>query len=831
MPTFSKLFNKKQNKLLEAELLENGLAVGTISYADKSKYSRAQLCLIRAILIFLAAYGTVGSMVSSFGLPFMKAPVIIGSLLICGYIAFLYYNRFTFYVGYILYFIIFTASIFSLYWYVNSGAQAYINTLYEKYSDYYALDTLREGKEFITDRNITVSITMLFVVAFLALLLNITISGYMSLIETFLITFPLMQFGLYIDFKPNVVYLVMLLSVYITVAILGRSSHYRIPDFRSSGQDFISIRLGKKNASYKIMHSYISDGTSLITTTVFSIVLCIIFLISTSLIFYSDFGSKYVKNKLKDTTDEYVQMYLQNGIWGFFDRYSAKGGVNNGMLGGISSVRPDYQTDIIIQFVPINTNSIYLKAFEGNRYTYNMFSSDFANVDFSPEAFCIASQIPSKYSTAKMNINNVDANADYDYLPYYGSAIMNKEVSEGSITYDGYFTPSEYASYIPLGSVDFPLVPAEAPSAETVSYAYSNCTEVPLHLIDCLDEFIDNSELAKYRGVLTSDISPEDRQKVTIEIAETLRKIYMDDYSYTMAPGTTPRNRDVVEYFLDVQKRGYCVHFASSSSLILRRLGVPTKYVEGYMVSFADIMESEAISSDTTGWIEDSAYIAFMDTGVVELEVTDGSAHAWTEIYVDGYGWIPYDFTPPSSEDITTNFSLGSFFSSLFKTKPGDTESDTGNNQGGTGNNSTFSISTTFGFILYPMLCIIAFIVALIVCIKCSRRISKLIVIRKCYRKGEYGKAMQLYYSYFHDYAKHKLSIKEADITPANLAAKLESLQILDSSTSDKISTMINKALYSQDSITKSEYIDTTSLLKNSRKAIKKYKAPKPQKN
>ena len=123
-------FIKKHN-MEEAELSANGLCVGSITYSQRSKRSRAYLCLIRALLIFLASFGTAGAAVSSFNLDYNLPLVLILSIIICTYVAFLYYNRVTFYVGYILYFILFLTATFSLYWYVNSGFQAFL-TLFMK---------------------------------------------------------------------------------------------------------------------------------------------------------------------------------------------------------------------------------------------------------------------------------------------------------------------------------------------------------------------------------------------------------------------------------------------------------------------------------------------------------------------------------------------------------------------------------------------------------------------------------------------------------------------------------------------------------------------------
>lgn len=81
----------------------------------------------------------------------------------------------------------------------------------------------------------------------------------------------------------------------------------------------------------------------------------------------------------------------------------------------------------------------------------------------------------------------------------------------------------------------------------------------------------------------------------------------------------TPEGEDFTIHFLCDSRRGYCMHFASAATLLLRYLGVPARYVTGYVTYFAV-------------------------PGTVN--VPDYAAHAWTEIYLDGYGWYPVDATP-----------------------------------------------------------------------------------------------------------------------------------------------------------------------------------------
>ncbi len=89
-------------------------------------------------------------------------------------------------------------------------------------------------------------------------------------------------------------------------------------------------------------------------------------------------------------------------------------------------------------------------------------------------------------------------------------------------------------------------------------------------------------------------------------------------YSLTVEPPTG----DLVEGFLFGMDRGYCVYYASAMAVLLRTLGVPTRFVLGY----------------TTGQrVDDNRWV-----------VRGLDSHAWVEVRFDGIGWVPFDPTPAS---------------------------------------------------------------------------------------------------------------------------------------------------------------------------------------
>ena len=99
--------------------------------------------------------------------------------------------------------------------------------------------------------------------------------------------------------------------------------------------------------------------------------------------------------------------------------------------------------------------------------------------------------------------------------------------------------------------------------------------------------------------------------------------------TYTLSPGPVPQNQDFVAYFLE-QKQGYCDYYASALAVMARCVGLPSRYVMGYALK-----PNPQISSG-------KAYIA-----------TNATAHAWTEVYFQGIGWVAFDATERDFEQET----------------------------------------------------------------------------------------------------------------------------------------------------------------------------------
>ena len=105
---------------------------------------------------------------------------------------------------------------------------------------------------------------------------------------------------------------------------------------------------------------------------------------------------------------------------------------------------------------------------------------------------------------------------------------------------------------------------------------------------------------------------------------------------YTRTPGVMLGSSDIAEDFLFNAQRGYCVHYATVATIMYRLYGVPARYVCGYRLSAEDFKETDQ-----------STYVA---------EVSDKKMHAWTEIFIDNYGWVPVDVTPASDGSCAVSY-------------------------------------------------------------------------------------------------------------------------------------------------------------------------------
>ncbi|MBE5793504.1 MAG: transglutaminase domain-containing protein [Clostridiales bacterium] len=133
---------------------------------------------------------------------------------------------------------------------------------------------------------------------------------------------------------------------------------------------------------------------------------------------------------------------------------------------------------------------------------------------------------------------------------------------------------------------------------------YARYTKLPGHLEETLYYDLQN--------IIAASATP-------YEQACAIQRHLQRYYRYSLTPEEPPENQDFVTYFLYVGKEGYCTYYASAMTVLCRMAGLPSRYVEGFVAQ---------PSGDGIAYV----------TGL--------NAHAWTEVYFEGFGWVPFDPTP-----------------------------------------------------------------------------------------------------------------------------------------------------------------------------------------
>ncbi len=113
----------------------------------------------------------------------------------------------------------------------------------------------------------------------------------------------------------------------------------------------------------------------------------------------------------------------------------------------------------------------------------------------------------------------------------------------------------------------------------------------------------------------TSEANPYD-------LARTTRALLLDPNRFRYDTDVTDEDcqeLSTVECFATI-KAGFCEYYASTMAILLREMGVPTRFVEGFLPGERGFQSGTSL-------------------------VRNYDAHAWVQVYFPGYGWIDFDPT------------------------------------------------------------------------------------------------------------------------------------------------------------------------------------------
>ncbi len=142
----------------------------------------------------------------------------------------------------------------------------------------------------------------------------------------------------------------------------------------------------------------------------------------------------------------------------------------------------------------------------------------------------------------------------------------------------------------------------------------------------CLGESDDTLEL--YQEV--AEEMPQDFDEISEYLIKDVQSVLWRNAEYSLSLDPLPGNRDYAEFFLFYSQKGYCEHFATAGTLLLRNMNYVARYVSGYRISPNQFVQNQ--------------------DGTFTAQVLDSDAHAWSEVWVRDQYWMPQEMTPSDGE-------------------------------------------------------------------------------------------------------------------------------------------------------------------------------------
>ena len=224
----------------------------------------------------------------------------------------------------------------------------------------------------------------------------------------------------------------------------------------------------------------------------------------------------------------------------------------------------------------------------------------------------------------ELTVANVSACQEHQYLPYTlsdCSLLDASKISEENVaaTEESAMTYSYYAGSLPQWYEAYMYLTQNSQNKRVQEYLKSEQSYRD-HAYT-YDLQLTNSVI----GVMERIFGTEKKERSLAEIMVLVRETLEHNLEYKENVTTPTGKNDFIKYSLEQSRQGYSVHYATAAAMMFRYFGVPARYVEGYYLSSEEVKNYGSME---------------------EITLTEGHAHAWTEIYLDGIGWIPFEVTP-----------------------------------------------------------------------------------------------------------------------------------------------------------------------------------------
>ena len=541
-------------------------------------------------------------------------------------------------------------------------------------------------------------IAVLFVIAFLTYFFTIAKPNPLPVV---LIGFPIIEIGLYYGIELSVIWGSLLIAYWFAVLVIAFSDYGEYDGGKGGFMRKGNLFFPKRNMKFKVTEKCALG----VMTGIMTLVLA-------SLLLLRMFGyerSESINEKrwqIKEAVNNFSFEDLAESASSLADAFGFSFDYQNNKLGEKSGVSYKNRDEISLMFSWTDTNEVYseplyLKGFVASEYKDNEWfefdSSVYKNEEIF-DKFKKFNTYPQELGYLLYKNSGESVNVEIEELRRKSKSFVPTFVADyGDIQFENdtlaYFKKkSEYTCKIPAYNLSEDL--SSLLDAQNITISYSELKDdkylskikelagdilINVDTVASRTELVNNNELLlavileneyrdfvydnyldypadedfeeirlKYGSVLRGDTSTVTSKLQTLD---NIRNKIHSNTSYTLTPGKTPQNRDFVNYFLFEGQEGYCVHYATAGVMLARMAGIPARYATGYI----------ALDDDFDNY---KYYVG----GAYEVVLKDNNSHAWAEVYLDGYGWVPYEFTAgysgssneeqqPTSEPATSSTS------------------------------------------------------------------------------------------------------------------------------------------------------------------------------
>lgn len=277
--------------------------------------------------------------------------------------------------------------------------------------------------------------------------------------------------------------------------------------------------------------------------------------------------------------------------------------------GDMNQEGSDPTGDIILQVYSDQAGILYLRSESFGDYKGN----GFAKVDDS-DCYTGVAVNPLNYPARVLQSKNYNPSSITIKATGYTSYAVPYYPKNDFSSYDDVYVDGIYGSKYTIDFINYNVDPDDYPRLTGA---------LALAEDDYYDWVCDHYlSLAGASSDLLAYFASEGFSKLTPPTIEQVATYIQNAATYTLHYSQFPNEcTDYVYYFLHDSKEGVCAEYAAAATLLYRYVGIPARYTTGIKCAIN--------KNEVNSWVE----------------IDDSSCHAWVEVYLKGFGWIPVEVT------------------------------------------------------------------------------------------------------------------------------------------------------------------------------------------